>query len=203
MSRSQFPSSASERTAELLPFVGHPVPDNEPLPERTHKGRPDPAAGARNVSLIGPKAHTGQPGGNEVLPLRGTSGQRFPRIAIKSDGRILFIDLREVITVEAQGNYVKIQRQAAAHMLRESISVMAEKLKPYGFLRIHRSMLVNALYVEEIRPWKTGSYGLRIRGGKEYTVTRSYKEILSNLADLWIGMDNFACVPVPNAQVHP
>jgi two-component system LytT family response regulator len=71
--------------------------------------------------------------------------------------------------------------------LRESISVVAEKVEPYGFIRIHRSALVNTAFVEEIRPYPTGEYGLRVKGGKEYTVTRTYKRNLQALAEFWIG----------------
>lgn len=69
---------------------------------------------------------------------------------------------------------------------------MAEKLKPYGFIRIHRSVVVNSSFVEEIQPWSTGEYVLRIKGGKEYTVTRMYKKNLRPLARLWVGAESFA-----------
>jgi DNA-binding LytR/AlgR family response regulator len=71
--------------------------------------------------------------------------------------------------------------------LRESFSEVAEKLKPYGFIRIHRSVLVNISFVEEIQPYLTGSCSLRIRGGREYTVTRTYRKNLKSLAEFWIG----------------
>jgi two-component system LytT family response regulator len=113
------------------------------------------------------------------------------RIAIKAKGRILFIDPADVIAVEARGNYVLLQRKSSSHMLRESISTMEEKLSPHGFVRIHRSVLVNAALVEEIQPWSTGEYVLRVRGGREYTVTRTYKKNLQLLAQSWIGTDGF------------
>lgn len=122
--------------------------------------------------------------------------QRLPRadksrIAIKVKGRILFIDPAEVIAVQAEGNYVLLQRASDSHLLRESISVVAEKLKPYGFVQIHRSVLVNASFVEQIRPCLTGEYELRIKGGKEYTVTRTYKKNLKSLAESWISSSAF------------
>ena len=113
------------------------------------------------------------------------------KVAIKTKGRILFIDPAEVSIVEAEGNYVLLQERSGSHLLRESISVVADKLAPYGFVRIHRSVLVNAAFVEEIQPWNTGEYILRIRGGKEYTVTRTYKKNLKSLARLWIGTEVF------------
>lgn len=113
------------------------------------------------------------------------------KVAIKAKGRILFIDPAEVSIVEAQGNYVLLQQRSGSHLLRESISTVAEKLTPYGFVRIHRSVLVNTAFVEEIQPWNTGEYILHIRGGKEYTVTRTYKKNLKSLARFWIGTDAF------------
>jgi two-component system LytT family response regulator len=98
----------------------------------------------------------------------------------------------EVVIVEAQGNYVLLQRHSGSYLLRESISTMAEKLKPYGFIRIHRSVIVNSSYVEEIQPWTTGEYALRIKGGKEYTVSRTYKNNLGSLAHFWVGTESFA-----------
>jgi two-component system LytT family response regulator len=118
---------------------------------------------------------------------RGSSA----RIGIKAKGRILLIDPADVIAVEAKGNYVLLQHASSPHMLRESISTMEEKLSPHGFVRIHRSVLVNAALVEEIHPWSTGEYMLRVRGGREYTVTRTYRQNLRCLAQSWIGIDGF------------
>jgi len=120
------------------------------------------------------------------------SRQQPSQIAIKANGRIFFIDPAQVVTVQAQGNYVLLRRETGSYLLRGSISVMAEKLKPYGFVRIHRSVLVNRLKVDEIKPWTTGEYGLRLKDGKEYTVTRTYKKNLKELATSWIGTDAFS-----------
>jgi two-component system, LytTR family, response regulator len=128
----------------------------------------------------------------EALPqLQSLARKPSSRIAIKTNGRIVFINPADVVAVEAEGNYVLLQQRAGSYLLRESISAMAEKLKPYGFIRIHRSVLINSSYVAEIEPCLTGEYALRIRGGKEYTVTRTYKKSLRSLAEFWIGTDSF------------
>jgi two-component system LytT family response regulator len=127
----------------------------------------------------------------KFLPQLETLLLKPTKIAIKTKGRILFLDPADVVIVEAQGNYVLLQRQSGSYLLRESISTMAEKLKPYGFIRIHRSLLVNSSYVEEIQPWTTGEYALRLKGGKEYTVSRTYKNNLRSLARYWVGTESF------------
>ena len=116
----------------------------------------------------------------------GLVPRQSPRIAIKSRGRILFIDPRDVIAVEAERNYVVLQQRAGSHLMRESISRMAERLDAYGFVRIHRSVVVNASYVEEIQRWPSGEYVLKVRGGKEYTVTRTFRRNLKFMANSWI-----------------
>ena len=115
------------------------------------------------------------------------------RVAIKVRGKILFINLGDVVSVQAQGNCVWLHRRASSYLLRESISLVAEKLEIHGFIRIHRSVLVNTSFVEEIRPLSTGEYCLRVEGGKEYTVTRTYRKNLKSLAEFWIGTS--ACFP--------
>jgi two-component system, LytTR family, response regulator len=126
----------------------------------------------------------------EMLPRLETLA-RPARIAIKSKGRIVFLSASEILAAEAEGNYVLLQQRTGTHLLREPISMLAEKLRPYGFLRIHRSVLVNSAHVETIEPLFTGEYLLRMKGGKEYNVTRTYKKNLAALASFWIGPDTF------------
>ena len=92
--------------------------------------------------------------------------RQAPRIAFKAKGRILFLDLAEIVAVQAEGNYVSLRHRPNAYLLRESLSSIAEKLKPYGFIRIHRSVVVNISAVEEIQPLPTGEYRLRVKVGR-------------------------------------
>jgi DNA-binding LytR/AlgR family response regulator len=115
--------------------------------------------------------------------------RQAPRIAFKAKGRILFLDLAEIVAVQAEGNYVSLRHQPNPYLLRESLTSMAEKLKPYGFIRIHRSVVVNISAVEEIQPLLTGEYRLRVKGGEQYLVTRTYKNNLRDLAQLWVGSE--------------
>jgi len=101
----------------------------------------------------------------ETIPqLTSLSKKPSSRFAIKTNGRIVFINPADVVAIEAEGNYVLLQQ---------------------------RSVVINSSYVAEIEPCLTGDYALRIRGGKEYTVTRTYKKGLRSLAEFWIGTDSF------------
>ena len=124
--------------------------------------------------------------------MRMSSRAKVGRIAIKSKGRIVFVHASDIVVVRAEGNYVLLQRESNSYLLRESISAVEEMLKPYGFIRIHRSILVNTAFVQELQCRSTGEYRLQMRGGKEYTVTRTFKKNLSSLAEFWIGTNTFS-----------
>jgi two-component system LytT family response regulator len=115
--------------------------------------------------------------------------RQAPRIAFKAKGSILLLDLADILAVQAEGNYVSLRHQRNPYLVHESLSSMAEKLKPCGFIRIHRSVIVNISAVEEIQPLPTGEYRLRLKGGKEYLETRKYKHNLRDLAQLWVGSE--------------
>ena len=124
----------------------------------------------------------------EVIAKR-IAKRQASRIAFKAKGSILLLDLADILAVQAEGNYVSLQHRPNPYLVHESLSSMAEKLKPHGFIRIHRSVVVNISAVEEIQPLPTGEYRLRVKGGKEYLVTRTYKHNLRDLAQLWVGSE--------------
>lgn len=114
------------------------------------------------------------------------------RLAIKSaGGSVHMLDLGEVITVKAQGNYVLLQEGTRSHMVRHSLEHMERILRPYGFVRIHRSVVVNSALVFEIESRPGGVYNLRTADKTSYTVSRTYVENLRQLACVWIGNIGF------------
>jgi two-component system LytT family response regulator len=130
----------------------------------------------------------------ELLPdLRMLPRERISKIGIKTNGRILFIDPQEVMVVEAKGGYVLLEQESgSSYLLRESISKTEEQLKACGFVRIHRSVLVNPSYVQQLRPVRaTGEYELLLKNGRKFTVTRTFKRNLVTLTRLWIGTGTF------------
>jgi two-component system LytT family response regulator len=113
-----------------------------------------------------------------------------PRIMAKVEGKFVAVNPAEIIFVKAEGNYVLLEGTQGRLLLRESMHEMERKLERYGFLRIHRSIIVNAAFVLEFQPCSTGEYSLTLRSGKKFTVTRTYKKNLRRLASNTIGMDS-------------
>jgi DNA-binding LytR/AlgR family response regulator len=123
----------------------------------------------------------------KVLPEPQKEMVRPHRIALKTEGKTVLVDLAIVSVIEARGNQVLLQTPSRSYLLRESVSAVANKLERYGFVRIHRSTIVNASRVEEIRSSSSGEMLLRVKGAeKDYCVSRKYRNALKLLATCWI-----------------
>jgi len=109
------------------------------------------------------------------------------RIAIKAGEKVVFLDATQVIAAEASGNYVSLQHVSGSYLIREPIARIEQKLSPFGFVRIHRGILVNAAYAKEFTRASSGEYSIRMTSGQEYTVSRTYKTNLRRFAQSWLG----------------
>jgi two-component system LytT family response regulator len=110
---------------------------------------------------------------------RGRSG--VERLAIKVDGRVLFVRTSEIDWLESDGNYVKLHVGAACHLFRETLSALEADLSPDQFLRISRSVLVNLDAVKELQPLFYGDYTVLLRGGGQLTLSRNYRDRVDRL----------------------
>jgi DNA-binding LytR/AlgR family response regulator len=81
-----------------------------------------------------------------VSPPAGTD-----RIAIPVDDRLTVVRVAEIDWVEALGNYVSLHVARRSHLLRETVSAMEQRLSAHGFVRIHRSTIVNVQRVSVVR----------------------------------------------------
>jgi hypothetical protein len=129
---------------------------------------------------------------SSAIPSKPAIPPQPRRIAIKGKrGTIALVDLANVFSVRAKGNYVLLDEASESHWLRGSIGKMERHLGPFGFVRIHRSTLINSVWADELRRRSSGGYVLRLRGGHEYLVTRCYRNNLTLLAKAWIGGVSF------------
>jgi two-component system LytT family response regulator len=124
---------------------------------------------------------------NRVLALLSTvrSGKRLPqfdeRVTIRTNGRVVFLNLEEIHWIEAAANYVRLNTGKDSYLFRETISRISERLNPSQFVRIHRSMIVNVAGIKELIPVNSGEYVVVLHSGKELSCSRGYR---SNLQDL-------------------
>jgi two-component system LytT family response regulator len=58
---------------------------------------------------------------------------------------------------------------------------MEQKLKPHGFLRIHRSTLVNKDRISELRALDNGEYDVLMQDGTQLKLSRNYRAALQEI----------------------
>lgn len=110
-----------------------------------------------------------------------TEPRRTGRLAVKADGRILFVKMEDIDWVEAADNYATLHVGAESVMMRETMATLEARLDPCGFVRVSRSAIVNTERVRELQPLFHGEYALILRDGTKLTLTRSYRKNLTRL----------------------
>jgi len=68
---------------------------------------------------------------------------------VKKRERVLVLRPEDIDFVEAYGDYVRLRVGSETHLLRGTLADMERRLRPEGFVRIHRSRLVNWRRVRE------------------------------------------------------
>jgi two-component system LytT family response regulator len=105
-------------------------------------------------------------------------GSAPKRIALHTSDKIIFVDVKDIVRCEADGNYTHV------HVLGKPVVLVARTLKDYdtmlndkGFFRVHQSHLVNILAVSEFV--KTdGGYLVLKNGTKVPVSTRKRQSVL-------------------------
>ena len=95
--------------------------------------------------------------------------------------RILNVDVDEIDWVEADGDCVAVHVGGKSWPLRETIVAAEARLALSGFVRIHRSTLVNIYRVRELLSLSKGEFTVVLLGGTELKLSRNYRFALERL----------------------
>jgi DNA-binding LytR/AlgR family response regulator len=66
-----------------------------------------------------------------------------PHMSVRADRKTVRIRIRDIRYIESIRDYVKIVTSGETILTKRSLTETAEELEPHGFVRIHRSFLVN------------------------------------------------------------
>jgi len=113
--------------------------------------------------------------GHDLLP------SMTDRIPVKTHGRVMIVNVPEIDWVEADGDYVSVHVGAKSWLLRETIAAAEARLALSGFVRIHRSTLVNIGRVRELLPLSKGEFTVVLLNGTELKLSRNYRFALERL----------------------
>jgi two-component system, LytTR family, response regulator len=104
------------------------------------------------------------------------------RVALRTAGKISFVNVEDILYAQAAENYVQLHLGSARHLLHVPIATLEASLDPEMFLRIHRSMIVNAKQIRELETGPHGEYVVVLKDGTKLQSSRSYHDKIKRWA---------------------
>ncbi len=125
-----------------------------------------------------------------VLRLRGEAGfldadeapepaaPPVDRFLVKKLGREFLVRTEDIEWIESAGNYVNLHVDQRIYPLRGTMTQIAERLQPQGFIRVHRQAIVNADRIAEMSVFDSGDGELLLRSSAKVPVSRRFRQQL-------------------------
>ncbi len=98
--------------------------------------------------------------------------------------RLYPLDPRSIDYIEADGNYVTLRVGKQEYLSRDSIKRLALQLAELGFIRIERSLLLNATAVEYAEVARHGTFAFTLKSGVCLHSSAAYRESILRIIPL-------------------
>ena len=127
--------------------------------------------------------------GNERLASPSTelvrSAPVSPRFLVGERQRRLYpLDPKSIDYIEADGNYVTLRAGKVEYLSRDSIKRLSAQLAEFGFVRIERSLLVNAAAVLYAEVAGHGTFALTLSSGVCLYSSAAYRDSILRIIPL-------------------
>jgi len=96
---------------------------------------------------------------------RADGGGEGDTIAVELGGVTRFVAVADVRFVEAQGDYARLHTADGSHLVRIPMTLLEQRWAGFGFVRVHRSFLVAASHITELRVEPGGGHAVRVGSG--------------------------------------
>ena len=113
-----------------------------------------------------------------IQMLEQTTGKYVSRFTVKTGTRIQVVPVDEILWIGAAGDYAELHAGNRAHLLRETMNVLEEKLDPAKFMRIHRSRIVRTDGIVELHSIENREFTVKLSDGSEHRSSRTYADQL-------------------------
>lgn len=100
---------------------------------------------------------------------------------IQDGTRLIRAPVGDILAVRSAGNYAEfLLADGRRPLMRAALSALQGRLEPEGFVRTHRSWLVNSARVTGLRPEGSGDYAVEL-GEIEAPLSRRFREASASL----------------------
>ncbi len=112
----------------------------------------------------------------------GPAVAELPVFDIHEGARLIRVRTADIITAMAAGNYVEFRlHDGRRPLMRTTLSRVEAKLSAHGFVRTHRSWLVNAACLRGVEAEGSGDFQLELEDGVQAPLSRRFPEALARL----------------------
>ena len=116
----------------------------------------------------------------EIDPL---PGDPVGVLKVRDSGRVHFIAHRDVIWIEAAGDYSLIHTSEREAAIRVPIKVLEARLPPDLFVRVHRSAIVSTAHIHEIQTLPKGEAQITLTNDVVVKASRSFRDAVEGLVE--------------------
>ena len=164
--------------ARAIDYVLKPVDDVRLAATLTHVRElvEQRAAVAERNQLVNLLADLRGSGEIESMTTTNTETQTPNWLPIRNGRETVRVAVQNIEWVDAAGDYLCIHADGNTHILRATMREMENLLDPRLFQRVHRSTIVNLTRVKSLRAHMNGEYFLRLEGGQELKLSRTYRD---------------------------
>lgn len=113
-----------------------------------------------------------------AMPAEARHDEEDQSIPVELAGTTKMVARSAVRWVEAQGDYARLHTAEGSHLVRVPLATLAERWSDSGFVRIHRSYLVQLRLIDELRLVNSGY--VVVLGGTELPVSRRHTRELKD-----------------------
>jgi two-component system LytT family response regulator len=165
--------------ARAIDYVLKPVDDARLAATLTHvrelmEQRAAVAERNQLVNLLAELRGSGEIEGSS--PAASAAPQTPSWLPIRNGRETVRVPVQAIEWVDAAGDYLCIHASGNTHILRATMREMENLLDPRLFQRVHRSTIVNLTRVKSLRAHMNGEYFLRLEGGQELKLSRTYRD---------------------------
>ncbi|MBS0421348.1 MAG: response regulator [Proteobacteria bacterium] len=100
------------------------------------------------------------------------------RLVIKSRGQVIFLKVTDIDWIEAAGYYACLHVGGETHIIRRTLSDLEHDLEEQGFVRIHRSTIVNLERVAGLVLQAEGEYQVVLTSKVQLPLSRRFRKHL-------------------------
>lgn len=109
--------------------------------------------------------------------------RRSQRITVRATGRVFLVNVTDIDWIRGADNYAELHVGTQCQLLRQTLSALEQDLAHDGFLRISRSLLVNAERIHEVHRRGHGDFRVILHDGTRLAGSRKYRRNLRPLLD--------------------